>query len=196
MAAAQHYRQTMTSFGWWQARESVRFARDPISKQASESQRVLEEQAWREIDTRWGLLTADDVLAVRVGVRRPAMLTDHTGEYRRNHPIAPDELAAFTDTPQATELGRQLRQHELLLVGTPLYPERRLPGFQFEPTGQVSRPVAAVLSATSGRWTPEVTALWLDAPNGCLARSAPADILATEPRRVLEALNRALPTTA
>jgi hypothetical protein len=77
-----------------------------------------------------------------------------------------------------------------------LYPERRLPGFQFEPTGQVSRPVAAVLSATSGRWTPEVTALWLDAPNGWLARSAPADILATEPRRVLEALNRALPTTA
>ena len=185
----------MTSFGWWLDRESVRFARDPISKQASESQRVFEEQAWQEIDTRWGLLTVDDVLAVRVGVRRQAMLRDHTGKYRRRHPVAPDELPAFSDTPQAAELGRQLRRQELLLVGTPLYPERRLPGFQFDPTGQVSRPVAAVLSAASAHWTPEVTALWLDAPNGWLARSAPADILATEPRRVLEVLNRALPTT-
>jgi|SRR5450755_358394 hypothetical protein len=195
MAAARQYRQTMTSFGWWSARESVRFARDPISKQAYDSQRVLEEQAWREIDARWGLVTADDVLAVRVGVRPPDMLTDHTGKYRRKHPIAPGELAAFNNTPQATELGHQLRVHELLLVGTPLYPERRLPGFQFDPTGQISRTVAAVLSAVNAHWTPEATALWLDAPNGWLARSAPADILATEPGWVLEALNRALPTT-
>jgi hypothetical protein len=186
----------MTSFGWWLARESVRFARDPISRQASESLRALEEHAWRAVDNRWGLLTADDVLAVRVGVRRPAMLTDYTGEYRREHPIAPDELAAFSDTPQATELGRQLELHELLLVATPLYPERRLPGFQFDPTGHVSRPVAAVLRAARGFWAPEVTALWLDAPNGWLAKSAPADLLATEPSWVLQALDRALQVTA
>lgn len=194
MAAMRHYRQIMTLFGWWPARESVRFARDPVSRQVSEAQRVLEERAWRVIDSRWGLMTVDDVLAVRVGVRRPAMLTDRTGNYRRKHPVAPGELVPYSDAPQARELNRQLRVHELLLVGTPLYPERRLPGFQFDPAGQVSRAVADVLSAVNERWTPEAIALWLDAPNGWLAKSTPADTITSEPGWVLEALSRALPT--
>jgi hypothetical protein len=118
------------------------------------------EELWRRIESRWGLLDADQVTRLTGG--NPAKARSHVANLRRRKGL----------------LG--VRRHGSSAL--------RYPGFQFTHGGSV-RPewarAAEVLVAAG--WTSEEIVLWAGAPTGWLDGETPLEVLDTDPDAVVEA---------
>lgn len=116
------------------------------------------EAAWRDIEKRYGLLSADDL--VRMAGATPASLRTWVHNQRRRHGL----LAVRRG-------GRNV-----------------FPGFQFTKTGSPKpwlREITEPLLAAG--WSEESVLLWLAAPTGWLSGQAPLDVVDTELDRVRRA---------
>lgn len=122
------------------------------------------ERAWRGIEARWGLLTAEDV--ARAGGSQAVTTRSFAANLRRNRRVL------------AVARGRRLRY----------------PGFQFGPDGRVLPVIAEIAEmAGAAGWSDAAVLLWLAAPTGWLPDGVlPADLLAGDPAAVLAVFAQAL----
>lgn len=125
------------------------------------------EQRWRDIELRYGLRSAAEV----------AQAVGSTAANRRAY---------------AAGLRRQRRLLGVERAGRTLHP-----GFQFGADGR-PLPVIGELAAVFGAagWSDEDALLWLAAPSGWLNDDVPAELLAAEPERVVEAARAAVDSAA
>lgn len=122
-----------------------------------------QEEAWRRIESRYGLLTSVQV----------AELSGNTAKNKREYT---SNLA---------------RRGDLLAVrrgGRTLYP-----GFQFiQATGRPAVGLRAILSVfAEAKWAPESAALWFTTPQGHTDDREPAEVLHEDPAKVLAAAENA-----
>jgi hypothetical protein len=115
------------------------------------------EAAWRDLETRYGLLSASD-------------LADATGSGSRNR------------SEYASALHRAGR-----LLGVRRGRRLVFPGFQFDEHLRPRLGIGKVLSVfREAGWSAESVALWFTAPNGYLDDEEPAVVLARDPSLVAE----------
>ncbi|MHB8313395.1 MAG: hypothetical protein ACYDD0_08870 [Candidatus Dormibacteria bacterium] len=115
------------------------------------------EAAWRDLETRYGLL-------------RAAELADTAGSGSRNR------------SEYASALRRAGR-----LLGVRRGRRMMFPGFQFDEHLRPRRGIEKVLSVfREAGWSAESVALWFTAPNGYLDDEEPAVVLARDPSLVAE----------
>ena len=117
------------------------------------------EAAWRDIERRFGLLSAEEL--ARLSGAAPASVRTWVHNQRRRHGL----LAVRRG-------GRNV-----------------FPGFQFTATGRPQpwlRDVTAPLLAAG--WSEEAVLLWLAAPTGWLSGQTPLEVLDTDPDRVRRAV--------
>ena len=115
------------------------------------------EAAWRDLETRYGLLSAPE-------------LADRAGSGSRNR------------SEYASALHRAGR-----LLGVRRGRRLVFPGFQFDKHLRPRRGIEEVLAVfREAGWSEESVALWLTAPNGYLDDEEPAVVLARDPLLVAE----------
>jgi len=115
------------------------------------------EAAWRDLETRYGLLSA-------------AELADTAGSGSRNR------------SEYASALRRAGR-----LLGVRRGRRMMFPGFQFDEHLRPRRGIEKVISVfREAGWSAESVALWFTAPNGYLDDEEPAVVLARDPSLVAE----------
>lgn len=105
-----------------------------------------QEQRWREIETRYGLL--DSAQVSDLSRSRAANRAEYASSlHRRRKALA-------------------VRRNGRL----------RFPGFQFDRNGRVYPAIPEIINAMSGEsWSPESITLWMDSPNGYLGGRTPID---------------------
>jgi len=122
-----------------------------------------QEEAWRRIESRYGLLTSVQVAEL-------------SGNIAKNKREYTSSLA---------------RRGDLLAIrrgGRTVYP-----GFQFTPaTGRPAVGLRAILGVfVEAKWAPESVALWFTAPQGHTDDREPAEVLHDDPGKVLAAAQNA-----
>lgn len=120
------------------------------------------EAAWRDVEMRYGLLTAQRVAAA-AGSRAA-----NVNEY----------ASAMSRSGRAVAIRRTNR----LLF----------PAFQFDPNGRPRAGLKGILAVfRTADWSAESVVLWFSAPNGYLEDAEPAERLTDDPDAVLEAAKNA-----
>jgi hypothetical protein len=136
------------------------------------AQVALHDEAWREIEERWGMLSADQVTAATGG--NQASARSHTSNLRRRKGLA------------------AVKRNGAL----------RYPGFQFVARGALKFEVAAAWTALAealapAGWGQADILMWAASPNAWLDGGSPADEIQQHPdeptERLLLAAHQALP---
>lgn len=105
-----------------------------------------QEQRWREIEARYGLLDSAQV----------------------------SDLSRSRATNRAEYASNLHRRHKALAVRR--NGRLRFPGFQFDRNGRVYPAIPRIIGAVSSEgWSPESITLWMDSPNGYLGGQTPID---------------------
>ena len=136
------------------------------------AQVALHDEAWREVEERWGMLSADEVTVATGGKKGSA--SAHTSNLRRRRGLA----------------------------GVKRDGALRYPGFQLVAHGASRFEVAAAWSAlvhslTPAGWDPADVLMWAASPNTWLDGGTPAEEIQAHPdeptERLLLAAQKALP---
>lgn len=121
-----------------------------------------QEQRWRDIESRYGLLDS-------------AQVADLTGSKARNRAGTASHLRTGGKALAVYRGGRYL-----------------FPGFQFTVGGQVFPVIPKVIEVMAEEgWQPESIVEWLDSPNGYLGGRTPVDRIADEAAVLTAAVNAA-----